>query len=42
MNNLEIAYNADNSWPEANVTSNECYGCCGIYARVFGGVNNSQ
>lgn len=29
MDNLENAYNAEKFWPEANVTSNECYGCCG-------------
>ncbi|EBA00633.1 class I SAM-dependent DNA methyltransferase [Marinobacter sp. ELB17] len=29
MDNLGIDYNADKSWPEANVTSSECYGCCG-------------
>jgi type I restriction enzyme M protein len=22
-------YNAEKSWPEANVTSSKCYGCCG-------------
>ncbi|MEI4934815.1 DNA methyltransferase [Aeromonas caviae] len=30
MDKLEIAYNnAEKSWPKANVTSSECYGCCG-------------
>jgi len=29
MDKLEIAYNADKYWPTANVTSSECYGCCG-------------
>jgi len=29
MDNLEIAYNAEKSWPTALVTSNQCYGCCG-------------
>jgi len=29
MDNLGIDYNADKSWPEANVTSSGCYGCCG-------------
>ena len=29
MDNLGIDYNADKSWPEANVTSSECYGCTG-------------
>ena len=29
MDNLEIAYNAEKSWPTALVTSNECYGWCG-------------
>ena len=29
MDNLEIAYNADKSRSEANVTSSECYGGCG-------------
>lgn len=26
MDNIGIAYNADKSWPVANVTSGECYG----------------
>lgn len=26
---MEIAYNAEKSWPTAIVTSSECYGCCG-------------
>lgn len=30
MDNLETAYNADKSWSTALVTSNECYGCCGV------------
>lgn len=29
MDKVEIAYNADKSWPKAFVTSSECYGCCG-------------
>ncbi|BDX01284.1 hypothetical protein MACH16_00320 [Marinomonas pontica] len=29
MDNLEIAYNAEKSWPTALVTSNQCYGCAG-------------
>ena len=29
MDNLGIDYNADKSWPEANVTSSGCYGCTG-------------
>ena len=29
MDNLEIAYNAEKSWPTAFVTSSECYGGCG-------------
>lgn len=29
MDNIGIAYNADKSWPVANVTSGECYGGCG-------------
>lgn len=27
MDNLEIAYNAEKSWPKVLVTSNVCYGC---------------
>lgn len=29
MDNLGIAYNAEELWPTAVVTSGECYGCCG-------------
>lgn len=29
MDNVEIAYNAEKSWPTAVVTSGECYGGCG-------------
>lgn len=29
MDNIGIAYNADKSWPVANVTSGECYGGVG-------------
>ena len=29
MDNLEIAYNAEKSWPKVLVTSNVCYGCAG-------------
>lgn len=29
MDNIGIAYNADKSWPVANVTSGECYGGAG-------------
>lgn len=29
MDNFGIAYNAERTWPVANVTSSECYGGCG-------------
>ena len=29
MDNFGSDYNADKSWPTANVTSSKCYGCCG-------------
>jgi hypothetical protein len=29
MNDLGFTYNAEESWPESNVTRNECDGCCG-------------
>ncbi|EKO3939161.1 hypothetical protein F7U67_001683 [Vibrio metschnikovii] len=35
MDKSVIAYNAEKSWPKANVTSSECYGCCGAGGMVI-------
>ncbi len=35
MDNIGIAYNADKSWPVANVTSSECYGGLPNHITLF-------
>lgn len=35
MDNLEITCNAEKSLPTANVTSSECYVCCGAGGMVI-------
>ncbi|BDX01734.1 restriction endonuclease subunit M [Marinomonas pontica] len=38
MDNLEIAYNAEKSWPTALVTSNQCYGWAGTGGFLSSGM----
>ncbi len=41
MDNLEIAYNAEKSWSEANVTNSECYGGAGTGGFLLAAHDNT-